>query len=288
MVVETIVTALLEWGTGTIASIILNNANSQLNKKDIDKALKRSINAAEEATKRQLFFKYDDKQIRGFLNDYFQGQVLEQLRNPLLNKSIDLDFLEFAFKETIDNNSDKYNKIEQNYIKPWLEVFQQKYLTEIGTYINYQYAKADYFEQLANRYDDVQFVGINVRGQEIDKAKKLLKIFVMQDVKEEKKERYEHLREKDFGELGDNILSRQQELLRQQRQWLDLDSYGENSFSAKELLTKNQSKKVFLLGAPGSGKTTLMSYFTVAITKNKPELLGLDPNIDWLPIFSLG
>ncbi|MGK7956681.1 MAG: NACHT domain-containing NTPase [Crocosphaera sp.] len=290
MVVETILTTIIgptlaRWTTTTIANNILNYTKSQLNKEDIDKALKLSINAAEEATKKQLLFKYDDKQIRSFLNDYFQGQVLEQLKNPLLEKSIDLEFLEFTFKQTIKNNPDKYNKIQQDYIKPWLEVFKTEYLKEIGTYINYQYAKVKYFKQLANRYDDVKFSGIEVEGQEIDKSEQLLKIFVMQDVKEEKKERYSRLRETAFLTSDNNQISRQQELFRQQREASDLANYGENSFSAQQLLTKNKSKKVVLLGAPGSGKTTLMSYFSVAITENKANLLGLDPNIDWLPIF---
>jgi HEAT repeat protein/energy-coupling factor transporter ATP-binding protein EcfA2 len=105
----------------------------------------------------------------------------------------------------------------------------------------------------------------------------------MQDVKEEKTERYTSLREANFLELSDQE-NRQRELLRQQRQWLNSENYAGDAFTAKDLLTKNQSKKVILLGAPGSGKTTLMSYFSVIIAQDKAESLGLNPEVDWLPI----
>ncbi|NJL20172.1 MAG: hypothetical protein HC895_04010 [Leptolyngbyaceae cyanobacterium SM1_3_5] len=44
-----------------------------------------------------------------------------------------------------------------------------------------------------------------------------------------------------------------------------LDRTGRR-FSAQQLLTQNRSKTV-LLGAPGSGKTTLMSYFAVTLAR---------------------
>ncbi len=290
MVVEALFTAIIpwlgQWATETIASSILNNANSQLNKKDIEKALKRSISAAEAVTNKQLFFSYDDRNKRLFLDKYFQQpEVLKQLTNPLIDKAIDLKLLEFAFTETIKKGDDKYNEINQDYIKSWLEVFKTEYLKEIGTYIKYQYAKADYFKQLANNYDHVKFSGIDLTGKENAKSEKLLKIFVMQNVKKERKGHSYRLRENYFLASDDNEITRKSELLRQQREFEDSENYVENSVSAQNLLKKEQAKKVVVLGAPGSGKTTLMSYFSVAITENKSKLLGLDPNIDWLPIF---
>ncbi|NES45242.1 HEAT repeat domain-containing protein, partial [Moorena sp. SIO2C4] len=53
---------------------------------------------------------------------------------------------------------------------------------------------------------------------------------------------------------------------------------------AEQLLSQSQSRRVVILGAPGSGKTTLMSYFAVMLAQQNPEILGLDADTDWLPI----
>ncbi|NEQ41302.1 MAG: hypothetical protein F6K40_35925, partial [Okeania sp. SIO3I5] len=45
-------------------------------------------------------------------------------------------------------------------------------------------------------------------------------------------------------------------------------------FLASELLTQSQSRKFVILGAPGSGKTTLMSYFAVMLASIPPTPLG--------------
>ncbi|ACK66631.1 signal transduction protein [Rippkaea orientalis PCC 8801] len=63
--------------------------------------------------------------------------------------------------------------INQDYIRKWLEVFKNQYLNKIGVYLRYQYAKADYLKQMTKRYDDVKFVGINMRGQEEDNDSKI-------------------------------------------------------------------------------------------------------------------
>ncbi|MGL4498303.1 MAG: NACHT domain-containing protein, partial [Planktothrix sp.] len=273
-----------EWGAVKIASGILKNICSQLNPQEIEKALKVAITVADQHCD-QLFGQSDKRFKRKFLDQYFQRkEVLEELQKPLVNQGINLDLLVFAFEETVNNNnSDGNNRINREFIKPWLELFKTEYFKQIGGNLNFKYAKTVYLKQLVCWYDDVKFVGIDAKGQENDKSEKLAKIFVMQDVKEEKKERYGSLREADFLELGDRG-NRQGELSRQQRQWMALDNYAGNPFPAQDLLTKNQAKKVVLLGAPGSGKTTLMSYFSVIIAQNEPALLGLNSEVDWLPI----
>ena len=55
-------------------------------------------------------------------------------------------------------------------------------------------------------------------------------------------------------------------------------------FLASDLWTQERSRKFVILGAPGSGKTTLMSYFAVMLADKQPQLLGLDSETDWLPI----
>ena len=277
----TIAPWLSEWATVAIAETILKNTSSLLNKNDVEKALKVAVTNADEQYQ-QVFFKCDPKVRRKFLDDYFQGKVLEELQKPLKDQAIDLGFLLFVFQEAVKSSQDEKNPINQEFIKLWLKVFKAEYLKAIGN-LKFHYAKANYLKQLANWYDDVKFVGINVSGQESDKSEKLVKIFVMQDVKEEKKERYVNLGEADLLELADQE-NRQGELSRQQRQRFNSENHAGNAFSAKDLLTKNQAKKMILLGVPGSGKTTLMSYFSVIIAQDKAESLGLNPEVDWLPI----
>jgi predicted NACHT family NTPase len=78
--------------------------------------------------------------------------------------------------------------------------------------------------------------------------------------------------------------NRQADLFREQRQRAQLENRSGRKFSAAQLLSQSQSRKVVLLGAPGSGKTTSMSYFAVMLAQKQPEKLELAPDTDWLPI----
>jgi predicted NACHT family NTPase len=134
----------------------------------------------------------------------------------------------------------------------------------------------------------VKFAGIAVEGQEVDKSAQLPQIFVMPDVVEDMRER-NLADEKDFVFLEANleasgISQRQAELLREQRQIGRLEKSSGQKFSAQKLLTESTSQKFVLLGAPGSGKTTLMSYFAVMLAQKQPEILGLAADTDLLPI----
>ncbi len=299
-----------EWGTVKIVSSILKNISSKLKPQEIEKALKVAISGAEKKCD-QLFRNCDDQFKCNFLNQYFQSKVLEELQKPLINQPMDLNLLVFLFEDTIKNNPAPTNNnqtgirsllkrftvennpappniINQEFIRPWLEIFKAEYFKVIGD-LKFKYAKAVYFKQLANWYDDVKFVGIDVRGQEDDKSQKLDKIFVMQDVQEEKKDRFIGREEYIFLEIDNSsdvlskVNNRRRQLWQQQRQWINSDNY-QNKFPAQDLLTKNQGKKSVILGSPGSGKTTLMSYFAVIIAEGQSNLLGLSEEIDWLPI----
>jgi len=149
----------------------------------------------------------------------------------------------------------------------------------------FEVAKEDYCQQLAKWFEGVKFAGIAVPGQEVDKSDRaalrmqhrLPEIFVMPDVEDISSNEREFLRDSDR--------PRKAELMREQRE----RSLKENStgakFRASQLLNRGQSRnKAVLLGAPGSGKTTLMSYFAVMLARQQPEALGLPADIDWLPI----
>ena len=55
-------------------------------------------------------------------------------------------------------------------------------------------------------------------------------------------------------------------------------------FLAAKLLIQSDANKFVLLGSPGSGKTTLLSYFAVMLAQNQAEKLGLEQDVDYLPI----
>lgn len=119
-----------QWVTETIANSILDNISSQLNKQDIDKALKSAVTLAD-TQYGQVFSKCNNQSKRQFLNQFFQGQVLKELQKPLINQAINLDFLVFAFQEAVRNNESENTVINQDFIRPWLEVFQNQYLKKI-------------------------------------------------------------------------------------------------------------------------------------------------------------
>ncbi|MCL2937618.1 MAG: hypothetical protein MGU50_14125 [Trichodesmium sp. MAG_R02] len=54
----------------------------------------------------------------------------------------------------------------------------------------------------------------------------------------------------------------------------------DRKFLASDLWTLDATQKFVILGAPGSGKTTLMSYFAVMLTDKQPQFLGLDTETD--------
>ncbi|MFN6500871.1 MAG: NACHT domain-containing protein [Nostoc sp. DedQUE01] len=151
----------------------------------------------------------------------------------------------------------------------------------------FQATKQEYCKQLAKLFDDIKFAGIVVAGQEVDKSAKSSQIFVMPDVVEEIKPSHKQIDSQtdiDLSVADDLSSKRQLELIRQQRQLAQLENQTGKKFSGQQLLTETSSRKLVLLGAPGSGKTTLMSYFAVMLAQNNREKLGLKGGTDLLPI----
>ncbi|NEP26433.1 HEAT repeat domain-containing protein [Moorena sp. SIO3I6] len=256
-----------------------DSLSQALSKSDVEKAIKAGEAAVKEwekqlAPSQRLFFQARPdgwNGVNNFLRDYFtHSAVLAELQKPLLNQGKpDREILSTVFQQQAEANDIKLN---QDSIKPWIEKFINAYFQQTDTYLKFQVAKQDYCEQLANWFDDVKFAGIAVPGQEVEKSEKLAQIFVMPDVVE------------DLSTAG-----------AWERDWLAAGS-GETSeiallakttgrkFLAEQLLSQSQSRRVVILGAPGSGKTTLMSYFAVMLAQQNPEILGLDADTDWLPI----
>ncbi|AOW99133.1 signal transduction protein [Moorena producens PAL-8-15-08-1] len=256
-----------------------DSLSQALTKSDVDKAIKAGEAAVKEWEKQRdpsqrLFFHARPdgwNGVNNFLRDYFtHSAVLAELQKPLLNQGKpDREILSTVFQQQAEGHNIKLN---QDSLKPWVETFINAYFQQTDTYLKFQVAKQDYCDQLANWFDDVKFAGIAVPGQEVEKSEKLAQIFVMPDLVE------------DVSTAG-----------AWERDWLAAGS-GEMSeiallakttgrkFLAEQLLSQSQSRRVVILGAPGSGKTTLISYFAVMLAQQNPDILGLDADTDWLPI----
>ncbi|MBE9129361.1 HEAT repeat domain-containing protein [Coleofasciculus sp. LEGE 07081] len=283
-----------ELATVKVAEALLTGVGSKLNPNDLERALKAAIKAAQEQHQ-ALFFRCEPDFVPKFLEHFFKGVGLEELQKPLNNQGMpQVDYLVAAFKQAANDDSRMQGKIEESLVKSWMEVFVRTYFERTNEYLRFQVAKADYFEQLANWFDDVKFAGIAVPGQEIEQSERLAQIFVMPDVVEDGRTRSGSGLEPEF--LLERTGNRQTELLWEQRTRSQFENFSGRRFNARQLLSQSQSKKVVLLGAPGSGKTTLMSYFAVMLAQNTPptplskggeknvNVLGLDGKTDWLPI----
>lgn len=272
---------LLDWSTEKVADALLNGVSSKLNPSDLDKALKKATKAAHEQQK-QLFIRCQSGLAKDFLDQLFTGSGLQELQKPLSNQGTpQLDFLVTAFQAALRSRPEMQGRVDESVIEPWLKVFIETYFAQTNNYLAFQVAKEDYFKQLVNYFDDVKFAGIAVEGQEIEKSENLPEIFVMPDVVEDVWSRSGS----EFGqELLIESISNQTELLGEQRQRAQLDKRIGRKFSATQLLSQIQSRKVVLLGAPGSGKTTSMSYLAVILALKQPEKLELAVDTDWLPI----
>ena len=270
-----------------VAPGLLKKIQSQLNPTELEKALQAGITAAQgreekQAPQQRLFYSSEPNFIPRFLEEFFQQEgVQKQLLKPLTNEGLpEVPYLVETFKQAAA--ADPKMKPQEDKIELWIKEFVNTYFEKTSTYLKFQVAKEDYFEQLANWFDDVKFAGIAVPGQEIEKSAKLARIFVMPDVVEEGQSRSDRWLEQEF--LSEETGDRQVELLREQRQLAQWESRSGRKFKAQQLLSQSQSKKVVLLGAPGSGKTTLMSYFAVMLAQKHPAELGLATDTDWLPI----
>ncbi|NEO08675.1 HEAT repeat domain-containing protein [Moorena sp. SIO3I8] len=270
-----------------LLSIVAKEAGKRLTqaltKSDIEKAIKAGAEAVDQWDKQldsqqRLFFHAPPDGWNGvsrFLNHYFtHSAVLAELQKPLFNQGKpDREILSAVFQQEAESKTIELN---QDSLKPWIETFINAYFEKTDTYIKFQVAKQDYNQQLANWYNHVKFAGIAVPGQDVEKSEKLAQIFVMPDVVEElpsagawernfKRELLVAIR----GEKPERLL---------------LEKTTGRKFLAEQLLSQSQSRRVVILGAPGSGKTTLMSYFAVMLAQGNPEVLGLKGDTDWLPI----
>ncbi len=246
--------------TGALISQLVGTAwkgtIARFNKTDIEKAINKGKKTIKE---RERELSPEERLLAShstIVNKVFQNSgVLEQLQKPWIDKGKpDVKFIVEVFKEQINNSLVNLN---ESTIEPWVEEFVNAYFQHTNTYINFQIAKDQYFQQLLINFNDVKFAGFDLSDREADKPEKLDRIFVMPDIAED-------------------ILTRPEQVV--------LESRDRTKFSASQLLSQTPVQKVVILGAPGSGKTSLMKYFTVRLAQQKPQELELNADIDWLPI----
>ncbi|MBE8970618.1 HEAT repeat domain-containing protein [Nostocales cyanobacterium LEGE 12452] len=267
-----------------VAPEIARKINSALNPTDLEKALKAGVKSTDEWDNEQsyqqhLFYHCDDKQARELLDQFFKDTgVQEELQKPFTEKTT--PNLQVLIKIFHKIKSDKPNlKFHDESIEHWLKKFADAYFEHTNTYLKFQIAKSDYLKQLSRYFDGVEFVGIKVKTKEEEKFAKLPQIFVMPNVVEQVEVRAST-------GLKSNLDLALEETASQQRQQILLweqQSSGKK-FSAQELLKESTRNKFVVLGEPGIGKTTLMSYFAVMLAEQQTEKLGLSADLELLPI----
>ncbi len=287
--------------TAEVTKAAVAGAKSQLQPDKMALVLKQSIESAQ-ATQPEtggLFFRCQSKAAKEFLEQFFKSDpVVKELQKPLQDDGKpDVDILVVAFDRSAKQHSAMQDYIPDS-LRPWIEKFVDSYFEQIQG-IPFQVAKAQYLEQLARRVDDVKFVGIAVPGEEVEKQEILAQIFVMPDVREESNRKLDIRFDPELhsswglamrGGISFNAEDRktstnQSSLLEEQKEWAMRDR-STPRIPAPKILNLSQ-KKAVVLGAPGSGKTMLVSYFALMLcetSQSDPTQIGLDKDNDYLPV----
>ncbi|MEO1430165.1 MAG: HEAT repeat domain-containing protein [Cyanobacteria bacterium J06633_8] len=277
---------------GVVAKPLSERIQSKLNPNELEKALNVAIKSSNQLGE-ILFSRCEPDSIPGFLGKFFKNVVVEEFQKPFKNQGTpQIDYLIEAFKCLAQEHS-KIKDFDEKYLKDWMEKFVNTFLSETNIYLRFKVAKDNYLNKLADRLSKHHFVGMRVAVNENSASERLENIFIMPDVAEEvSRSKLNQTLELDSDLLLDTS-KRQVDLIKAQREkalLLREQSEKRNPFPAQKFLDSNKSKgqKLVLLGAPGSGKTTLMNYLALKIAQRKSEDLGLTQNIineNTIPIF---
>jgi HEAT repeat protein len=275
-----------------------DKANSRLNPDEMVVLLQQAEVAADTAQPELggLFRRIDRDGATGyhkFLKFFQSGEVLTELQKPLKDGgNPDVNILVEAFTRSASEHPESENHLSDQ-MPLWMETFVESYFEQVKG-ICFKVAKVQYLEQLSQRVNKVKFVGMAVQAGEVETQKGLVQIFVMPDVREKRSGVINDI-DIDYGCILDSApkdLSRQEyqelkgfvqqkNLLQEQKKWALRDRSAPR-VSAPKILDLAQ-KKVVLLGAPGSGKTMLSSYFTLMLCQSNPTEISLDAKVE-LPI----
>jgi predicted NACHT family NTPase len=269
---------------------------SQLQPDKMALMLKEAIESAQAAQPETggIFFRCQSKAAKEFLEQFFKSsEVVKELQKPLQDDGKpDVAVLVEAFDRSAKHHSEMKEYIPET-LRSWIEKFVESYFEQLQG-ICFQVAKEQYLKQLARRVDDVKFVGIAVPGEEVEKQEVLAQIFVMPDVREERS-KLSSISSQNYPSYWDSEpQTAHKTMLRQQAQWEKSNKLVEEQKewamrdrSAPRIPAQtviNNQKKAVVLGAPGSGKTMLASYFALMLCQINPSQIGLPAEDDWLPV----
>ncbi|MBW4651778.1 MAG: HEAT repeat domain-containing protein [Kaiparowitsia implicata GSE-PSE-MK54-09C] len=284
--IEAVGIAALGWLTPKVVDALFDSAvdsasakvRARLNRDEVQRAIAHSIHTAHQAETRlpeaeRLFFRCDDKAQRMVLEAAFShGEVLAELKRPFANEGKPrLAVLTAAFERVMQDTN---TKVEPAALNRWLAAWVDAYFERTSA-IYFDIATADYCTQVADWYDDVKFAGIAVDGQVVDEAKKIEKIVVIPDAVQESRPRLDPARhplqiiygDQEAAAIADDWNRQSAREEQRQRVQETASQWSGPKVSAAALLSQPDSKKLVLLGAPGAGKTLLMSYFAVVVAK---------------------
>jgi hypothetical protein len=275
---------------------VLAEANSLLNPDEIVLILQQAEVDADKTQGGELFPRIDHSGATGyqkFLKFFKSVEVLSELQKPLNDRGKpDADILVEAFKRSVLEHQD-IDKCLPDLMPLWMTAFVESYFEQVkGS--RFKVAKEQYLEQLAYQVRNVKFIGIAVSDSDIEQQEVLAQIFVMPDVREEKSRKIDnilptvsisvHYSEEAANDYTDSL--EQNALLEEQKAWAIRDRSAPR-ISAYEVLDRVKKKKAVVLGAPGSGKTILVSYFALMLCKtikSDPGKIGLKVEDDYLPV----
>jgi HEAT repeat protein len=277
---------------------VLAEANSRLNPDEMVSILQQAEVDADTTQGDELFPRIDGTGANGyqkFLKFFKSVEVLTELQKPLNDRGKpDVDILLEAFKSSALENPDIDN-CRSDLMPLWMKAFVESYFEQVkGS--RFKVAKTQYLKQLSQRVNKVKFVGMAVPAGEVETQKGLVQIFVMPDVREKRSGVIDNI-DIDYGCILDSApkdlssqeyqelkgFVQQKNLLQEQKKWAQRDRSAPR-VPAPKVLNLTQ-KKAVLLGAPGSGKTMLSSYFALMLCQINPTQISLDAEVDWLPIF---
>jgi NACHT domain len=301
----------------------LAEVNSRLNPDEMIMLLQQAEVAADDAQPELggLFRRIDRDGANGFqkfLKFFKSGLVQNELHKPFQNRGKpDVNILVEAFKRSASEHPESENYLS-DLMPLWMEAFVESYFDRVG--ICFQVAKEQYLKQLAHQIRSVKFVGIAVSDSDIEQPEVLAQIFVMPDVREERSknsqqlspigrimqmdsnssdtqfdwDRFSSLNVKlpdsktsqltEYTSLSYEI-SHQHKLLEEQKEWAMRDRSAPR-IPAQKVINLAQ-KKAVVLGASGSEKTMLASYFALMLCEtdqSKPSQIGLKAEDDYLPV----